>query len=445
MKNIFILTKLRLFDRVLHIPIFQTIIMSDKESSIFGIKKTGLLLAALCLVSRILFKLISGYDNFELFGDSVRYDNLSNDIIQGSGDMNIVAYLAAPLYPYTLALIKWISGESWQLWAVSYQFILVSLSVIALYRLALLWFANQHVAIMGALVYIFYPMTLWYNFTLAQETTFQAYFIFFLYFFYKTLRSDSYKYPILAATFWSLALLTKSHIIALLIPLALIFLIKRKAKFLLTFIMIAFLWTIPHGLENLNKHGIYTLSSHGNASLFLLGHSDATYPCLTKRTSQLGEFSAQDCKPDIVFDLNYFDDNYGYFNRLSPKERNSVRHQMAIDWIRANPTKFWELKWHGLQRAILPGLDSKQFRTKFWLLSLLFGLLLYLPAYWILFQSLKDDFWTHAFSLSIVLLCAAIFIVFFPINRFRVITVEPLLCVYAGKWYADRVRAWRGR
>ncbi len=426
-----------------HIPIFQTIIMSTAEISPNQIAKTSIQLALLCLASRIAFKLISGYDNFQLFGDSVRYDNMSNDILAGDANMDIVAYLAAPLYPYTLALFKWIGGESWQIIAVSYQFILVALSTIALYRLSLLWFDNQQFAVMGSLIYIFYPLTLWYNYTLAQETSFQAYFLIFLYFFYKTLRSDSYKFPILTATFWSLALLTKSHIIALLIPLALILLIKRKAKFLLTFIVIFFVWTIPHGVENLNKHGIYTLTSHGNASLFLLGHSDATYPCLTKRTSQLGEFSAQDCKPDIVFDLNYFDDNYGYFNRLSPKERNSVRHQMAIDWIKANPTKFWELKWHGLQRAILPGLDSKQFRTKFWLLSLLFGLLLYLPAYWILFQSLKDDFWTHAFTLSIVFLCAAIFIVFFPINRFRVITVEPLLCVYAGKWYVEKL--WRGK
>ncbi len=428
-----------------HIPIFPLTIMSSAEISPNHIAKTSVQLALLCLVSRIAFKLISGYDNFQLFGDSVRYDNMSNDILAGDANMDIVAYLAAPLYPYTLALFKWIGGENWQIIAVSYQFILIALSTIALYRLSLLWFDNQKIAIAGCLLYIFYPLTLWYNFTLAQETSFQAYFLIFLYFIFRSIKEGGIKHIFLAATFWSLALLTKSHIIALIIPLTLIFLVKKRVKLLLLFLSLAFLCTIPHGLHNLDKHGVYTFSSHGNASLFLLGHSEATYPCLTKQAGELGTFSVAGCNPEIVFDLNYLDANYGYFNRQPPKERNAIRYQMAMDWIKSNPTKFWALKWHGLQRALLPGLDSKQFRTEFWLLSLIMGLLLYLPAYYVLYNKMKEEFWTHAFSLSIILLCAAIFIVFFPINRFRVITIEPLLCVYAGKWYANRIRDWRSR
>ena len=76
-----------------HIPIFPLTIMSSAEISPNHIAKTSVQLALLCLVSRIAFKLISGYDNFQLFGDSVRYDNMSNDILAGDANMDIVACL----------------------------------------------------------------------------------------------------------------------------------------------------------------------------------------------------------------------------------------------------------------------------------------------------------------------------------------------------------------
>ena len=400
----------------------------------------GAVLFTICFMSRVVLKVISGYNNFELFGDSYRYNNLSDRILNGNGDMDIVAYLSAPLYPYTLALIKYINAEAWQSIAVGFQFFLVSLSAVYIYKITVLLTRHNLTAIIAALLYTFYPMTMWYNFTLAQETTFQAYFIFFIYYFLNGLSTKSTKDVIGAACFWALAFLTKSHIIILAIPILIIFIYKKMYPKAGVFFIIAFFWTIPHGIINLKSHGVYTLSSHGNASLFLLGHSDDTYPCLIRRAGELGNFSADGCNPSIVFDKTYNHPTYGMVNLLSVKERNAERYKMASDWIKSNPDKFVRLKLLGFARAIMPGLDPIQFKFSYWLASFFFGLIIYVPGYLILYKKLKAEFWTHFLSLSIVLLCAAIFIVFFPVNRFRVITMEPLLCVYAAVWYADRFK-----
>ena len=89
----------------------------------------------LCLLVRILFKVLSGYDNYELFVDAHRYDILSTQILQGNYNLDIVAYLSAPLYSYTLAVTKLLSSHYWQAIAVGYQFILISLSTVYIYKI----------------------------------------------------------------------------------------------------------------------------------------------------------------------------------------------------------------------------------------------------------------------------------------------------------------------
>jgi len=404
--------------------------------------KNGFIIFVTCLITRILFKVLSGYDNFQLFGDSYRYDNLSDQIIAGNGNMDIIAYLCAPLYPYTLALCKLIAGQNWEMLAIGFQFLLVALSAVYIYKLGNLLFKDEVRAVVAALIYIFYPLTLWYNFTLAQETSFQAYFIFFLYYFLSSIMKRSNKNTILASIFFTLAFLTKSHVTPLFIPIVLVFGFKSMWKQLFLFVSLSLLMTLPHGLKNLNQHGIYTLSSQGNASLFLLGHSESTYPCLTKQAGEFGDFSVAGCNPNIVFDVNYDYGALGLVNQRSAKERNSIRQSVALDWIKSNPSKFWELKKLGITRAILPGVDRLQYKKVYWLLSLIAGLLIYVPGYFFLFKSLKKDKLLHFLPLCIVLLCAAIFMVFFPINRFRVITMEPMLCVYAASFYR---KFWRSK
>ena len=76
-------------------------------------KFTFFILFFATFISRIVFKLISGYDNFQLFGDSVRCDILSDRIINGDHNLDFIAFIISPLYPYTLAVFKWLCSENW--------------------------------------------------------------------------------------------------------------------------------------------------------------------------------------------------------------------------------------------------------------------------------------------------------------------------------------------
>lgn len=171
-----------------------------------------LLLFLLFFVVRILFKWTSGYNNFELFLDSERYDEYSNNILQGHFNMDHTAFILAPLYPYFLAAIKFLFGANWQFFGVLFQFLLVSLSGVYLYKIAFLLFQKKRIALLAALFYCFFPMTLWYNFTFTQETLFQSLFIFAIYHLLRTLYGNP-KSLALSAIFYSLVFLTKSHLL----------------------------------------------------------------------------------------------------------------------------------------------------------------------------------------------------------------------------------------
>ena len=102
--------------------------------------KTHWLIFLLFFLSRCLFKWVTGHDNFELFGDSYRYDIFSDQLLSGNFNLDGFAFIIAPLYPYFLAGMKLLFGAYWQTAAVALQFAVVSWSGVWLYRLALLVF-----------------------------------------------------------------------------------------------------------------------------------------------------------------------------------------------------------------------------------------------------------------------------------------------------------------
>ena len=389
----------------------------------------------ICLLSRLLFKLISGYNNFELFGDSTRYDMLSDRILEGNFDLDIVAFIVAPLYPYFLVLCKWVAVENWELLAVSSQFLLVSLSSVYIYKTAYLIFKSTEVAIISALIFIIYPMTLWYNFTLTQETLFQSFFIIFCFHFLELLNTHTVKSTILASVFFALAFLTKSHITVLLPILLGILLIRIKFSKTALFVIVILISTIPHGLVNKKLHGVYSFSSYGSNSLLVAGYSDETYPCLNSGFKFFRTNQQKTCDLDLIFHQPYITEGFGNINALPIYERNRARQKVAFSWIKENPIKFIKLKLNGLIRFILPGLDFRIYKFSTWFLSLIIGMLIYIPAYITLWHAVKRDFWQHVLPISLIITIAIIFLVFYPQQRFRVITLEPMLIIYASFVY----------
>ncbi|NNE15641.1 MAG: DUF2079 domain-containing protein [Saprospiraceae bacterium] len=406
------------------------------------IKHPYIFLFSVCLISRILFKWYSGFDNFELFTDSLRYDMLSDRIMEGDANMDMVAYLIAPLYPYLIALIKWAFGSHWEGILIAFQFVIVAISSVYIYKITYLIFKSEGKSLVAGLIYIFYPLTMWYNFTIVQETVFQCFFIFFIYHFLKSFRKHSKKdiYP--AVIFFGLALLTKSHIIILIPIIMVLTFYYSNWKQVAISLGVLFIMVIPHGIVNYKKHNVFTISSYGNGSFFLLGNSEYTYDCITNPKGEMGKYSKAICDPSSVFDKDFVFGHYGQINLLPHKERNKKKFEYSINWIKSNPQKFIKLKWHGLQRFILPGLDYKVYNFKYWIVSFISGLLIYIPGLYFAFQKLKKKELDGLLLFSIYGLCAIIFIVFFPVNRFRVVTLEPFLIIYASGFYYNFIKKY---
>ena len=167
----------------------------------------------------------------------------------------------------------------------------------------------------------------------------------------------------------------------------------------------------------------------------MAGHSDETYPCLISDFKIFRKNQQKGCDLDLIFHKPYITEGFGNVNALPIYERNKIRQKIAFYWIKENPTKFINLKLNGLVRLIIPGLDFRIYNFSTWIMSLVIGLLIYIPAYITLWRSLKKDFWQHLLPISLIISVAIIFLVFYPQQRFRVITLEPLLIIYASYFY----------
>jgi hypothetical protein len=300
-------------------------------------KFTYIILFLATFTSRIVFKLLSGYDNFELFGDSVRYDILSDRILDGNTDLDFIAFIISPLYPYTLALFKTLSASNWELIAVSFHFFLVSLSVVYLTKLSDLLFKHKVISILSGVLYMLYPMTLFYNFTLSQETSFQAYFIIAAYFLVKFLKDRSFLTLVKFSVLFSLSFLTKSH--ALMFAPWIVVLIfydsqpfmSIKSKWIQTMVVgtICFLFTVPDGINNYQIHGIYTLSGTGVKTFFHNGNSQENYDFVFKNIGLNDDQEMQ-----YIFDTTYYFEGLGKINAFPHKKKQDLHLDLAVQWIK---------------------------------------------------------------------------------------------------------------
>lgn len=242
------------------------------------------------LIVRVLFVLLSGYDSFELFGDTPRYDQQSDAILRG--EFNLLSenldqleslFITAPFYPYFQAFFKLLFGSFWITALQTAQILLSSLSGVFLYKTAKLIWRRNDAAITAATIYCFYPLTLWWVHTFGQDMPFQYHFIFTVYFLLKAVYKNHFPSLVLSAILFSITFLTKSHILfyAPFIPLF-IFLSKNKTfrqklVYSVVFTLVCFAFTLPYGLYNLKVNNTYVISSSGQGSFFLIGHNDDMY------------------------------------------------------------------------------------------------------------------------------------------------------------------------
>ena len=391
------------------------------------------------LIVRVLFVFVSGYDNFELFDDTSRYNQQSDAIL--AGEYNLLSenldqleslFITAPFYPYFQAFFKLIFGSYWIFALEATQILLSSLSGVFLYKIAKIIWDRNDVAIIASAIYCFYPLTLWYVHTFGQDMPFQYHFIFTVFFLLKAVYKNHFPSLIISAVLFSITFLTKSHILlfAPFIPLF-IFLSKNKTfrqKLIYTavFSTICLVFTLPYGLYNLKANGVYVISSSGQGSFFLIGHNDDMYKGIVSppRTAAIMD--------------------YEVITRLKPKREGLTHSEIqamyfdeGIKWCLENPRKFLLLKAYDLYYFLMPGVNPNYYSFNQWLASFIISLPVYIFAYAGIFLSLKQNFRKHFWILGLFLSMVIFSVGFYVQNRFRTITIEPFYILYAALPLAD--------
>lgn len=401
-------------------------------------KRTALFLFAVHLTTRLIFALVLGFDNnYTLQADS--YELVKFGLQAAGGDFNfeLERFIVSPLFSLLVAGFNLLFGEQWSVILLIFQLLLSAVSGVYIYKIAVLLFDNRKVGLVASLVFAVFPLTLWFTHTFSQECLFQALFIFSFYHLIASLEKKRINHVIFSAVFFSLAYLTKSHILvfSLFIPVLFFHYFKRSKItiiYSLVFASISLVFSVPYGLYTYQKHDSYVLSSSGASYQFYLGNTEAGYKSIVDVPDK-GTADYQKMK-DITVHAGYFNGseaNYKATLALPHKEKQAQFRREAIIWITSNPGKFAEIKAYNLLFFAVPGVSWRHYPVLTWLFTFLISLPVYILAYYTLLQLLKQRN-VRVMPLIYTMLTMLIFsVVWYVQNRFRSITLEPLYIVYA--------------
>jgi len=348
------------------------------------------------LVVRVAYTLATRHMELGLERDVDRYEMLSERILAGDHDMETWLFIVAPFYPYLQAAFKFVFGGHWQLPLLVLQLLMGAWSGVVLHRIARRMFDDR-----VALVW--------------------------------------------AAVLFALTFLTKSHILLFAPFLALHWWLNmkeppaRKAAHLALYVTVCFAFTLPHGLYNLQRHGIYVLSSTGQGGHFLTGHNDDAYAYLVD-PPPLG---SAEHRRLLNMDYTVIRELRDTVATLPHGEKQRVWMQAGLEWCRENPRKLMVLLAYDLYWFLLPGVNYNLYSFGNWLLMFAASAPVYLFAYpglWIAWRrSLRKHAWMAGLFASMVIFSC----VFYAQNRFRTITLEPYYIIYAS-FALLRFARWAG-
>lgn len=408
----------------------------------------------LFLLSRFLYWVFSPMNYLTSIKDVLRYDKMSQQILNGNYNLDIGSFIVAPFYPFFVAATKFFFGIHWLIAVGWIQNIVAALAGIYLLKILNTLTSNIAAKYWLSTLYTVYPFTLIYTYAVLQESLFQSFYIIACYYFLQTLKPHlAQPLAVLKFSFiFSLAFLTKSHIL-LGVPIVFLLWFLLKENIFLTFkkvtlfCIICGIMTLPNGIYNYKKNGVYTLSSDGFAMFFFWGQSEYAYKRDVLGTSINELFEAKTLERDTAYLLDiegerFFEDPSGVSAQrllLLPRGKNRDKYfwKSAFDWIKSHPEDYFWLKMAHFRHGIVPGVSSLSYPFKTWLLVLIVTAPIYFLGYISLFKHLKQDFRNHAWSLlpfgSLLLLCS----IAVCSTRFKIITVEPLLLVYTALLLGD--------
>jgi hypothetical protein len=385
----------------------------------------------LAIGARYAFMLFSGVDSYAM-PDWARYDRQSDGILAGNFNLEESLFITAPLYSYVIAALKFSFGNNYHSVVAGLQITLSAISVVYLALTAQTIFSERRIYLLTGVGFAIYPITLYYTHQYGQESIFQSLLIISLYYYSRLLKNGSLSSLVQFAIVFSLALLTKSHII-LMLPLLMLSLLvkyglnKNSLTQVGAVVVIVFLITLPYGIYNKIANGTYIISSSGLGGHFVTGHNDDFYNYVVN-PPLLGSTEHTRLKSM----------NFDVLARLAP-ELSGMTHQQkqarylqeGLRWSIENPEKLFILSWHNLINFLRPGPSRDHQPFKPWLIALILSAPVFLLAYFEIVRRLHSDFRSHLLICSLFIGMLIFSLGFYTQNRFRVVTIEPYYLMYA--------------
>ena len=410
-----------------------------------------LIIFSVFFLVRLLFVLISGFDNYELQGDVHRYLVLSEKVLKGDFNFDIGIFIVAPFYPVYIAIHKLLFGSFWDIALSISQMTLASLSGVYLYKSARLLFNDDNrKALLATGIYCVFPMTLIYVHTFAQEILFQSFLIIFIYYLIQSVKKGSYKYLIISAIIFSITFLVKSHIL-LYAPFVVIFFFlnfknqfRKSILFSGLFGLIALTSTLPFGLYNLKHHKVYTLSSNGVELFFYAGNTEYSYQWIVNTPERGTKEFAILLGMDTGFSY-YNGPSFDSITRLPQHIKHKLYLKEAVEWVKNNQEKFWEMKWQNFVRFFMPGISFKHYPFLEALIIFIVSFPVYLLAYIGIAIALKRNFSLHFWVLGMMVTMLIFSVIFYLQSRFRIITMEPFYTLYSGYAFSEIIDYFKSR
>ena len=396
----------------------------------YVLKNKLLLIFFIALIFRILFAKYSGVDQFG--SDWNRYDSQSNNILVGQFNLETSLFITAPFYSYFVAAFKYVFGKDYVPMLVGTQIILSAISTVYLTKTAHITFDRKNISLTCGIIYAVYPVTIYFTHTLGQESIFQSLFIVSIYFISKFLRYQRRIDLILFSILFSLALLTKSHILLIIPFLMATILLNKSLNFssisdVLISVGIIFLLTLPYGVYNKMVNDVYVISSSGQGGHFLTGHNEDVFIYIVE-SPPLG--SAEHTR---IKNMDYM-----ILKELEPKliglshaQKQAIYFNEGITWMSKNPIKAIKLFIINLRDFLMPGFNIKHHPFEKWLAAFILSAPVFLFAYFEIINKSIENYKKHLPVISIFLGMLIFSVAFYTQNRFRVITLEPFYVLYA--------------
>lgn len=390
------------------------------------------------LLSRIIFIFLNGFfNNYSLQADSTWLVEFGlRNAANLDFNFELERFVASPLFPSIVGMLKIVFGENWNVILIIIQLFLSALSGVFVYKIGSLLF-NKKAGIVSTLVYAVFPLTLWYTNTFSQECIFQVLFILSVYYLIKSVKNSSIYLVLLSSIYFSLAYLTKSHILLFSIFIPVIYFhfygfTKKTFVYSSLFAFVALVFNMPYGIYSFKNHKQYIISSNGAGYQFYLGNTEAGYKTVVdvpaKGTAEFKKLQ------DITVTAGYFNGSQTHYDsilNLPQKEKQSLFFKEGINWIKANPLKFIELKIYNAILFLTPGVSWRHYSFFNWLFSFLLSLPIYLLAYYAIFKLYKKRNKNNVFIFYIFMSMLLFSLVWYVQNRFRTITIEPFYIIYA--------------